>query len=240
MRYFTYFIMALLVISYVSSHSTADTIYPRLNVVAEDYYPLSYMDGGKVTGTLVDTIESITYTAGMPVTRDQIRILPWNEAYVSAQQIPDTLLLGVYRTPDRENLFKWIGPVESDPNVFFVKPGTKVVTKTFKDIKNLTIGVIAGDAHYQLLILYGIPPEQIVTTYDGADLINMVLNGNIDAFYYGEQAGRALASRVAGSPDAVKTGLKFGVSEIWFALSTTTPDSTVDALQDALNKKQGT
>lgn len=235
MRHRIFLVLIVLVISHPFPVAQADTIYPALDVVAEDYYPQTYMDNGKVSGTLVDIIESISYSAGMPVTRDQIRILPWSEAYISAQQIPGTLLLGVYRTPDREPLFKWIGPVETDPNVFFVKPGTDVVTKSFKDIKNLKIGVIAGDAHYQLLILYGIPSEQIFTTHNGADLIRMVLNGNIDTFYYGEQAGKALATRVTGSPDAIKAGLKFGVSETWFAMSTGTPDSTVNALQYALN-----
>jgi polar amino acid transport system substrate-binding protein len=216
---------------------SADTsIKPKLNVVAEEYYPLSYLDNGKVSGSLVDLVISISYTAGMPVTRSDIQILPWSQAYVAAEQIPDTLLLGIYRTPDRENLFRWIGPVETDPSVFFVKPGSTVPLKTITDIKKLKIGVIAGDAHYEMLRLYGIQPAQIITTSDGGDLIRMVLNGDIDTFYYGERAGRALAHKVTGSPDAIKTALKFGESEIWFAMSRTTADSTVTILQDILNK----
>ena len=113
--------VALIIISLAGTISADISIKPRLNVVAEDYYPLSYFDSGKVSGTLVDLIESITYTAGMPVSRNEIRIIPWNQAYITAQQIPDTLLLGIYRTPDRENLFRWIGPVAVDPSVFFEK-----------------------------------------------------------------------------------------------------------------------
>ena len=112
--------------------------------------------------------------------------------------------------------------------------------KTFTDIKKLKVGVIAGDDHYEMLRLYGIPPAQIFSTSDGTDLIRMVLNGNIDTFYYGEQAGRALSNKVTGSPDAVKTGLQFGESNIWFAMSRTTSDSTIETLQEAVNIKINT
>lgn len=240
MRYLVILILIIFTISQIGILSGEISLRPRLNVVTEDYYPLSYFDNGKVSGSLVDMIESISYTAGMPISRNDIRVIPWDQAYITAEQIPNTLLLGIYRTPDRENLFRWIGPVATDPSVFFVRPGSVMPIRTIDEIKKLKIGVIAGDAHYEMLRLYGIPPTHIISTSDGSEIIRMVLNGDIDTFYYGEQAGRALANKVTGSPDAIKTGLKYGESEIWFAMSRTTSDSTVTALQNVLNTKLGT
>jgi len=207
----------------------------KLDAVAEDYYPFSYLDGGKPAGTLIDLIESISYSADMPISRNEIRILPWDQAYTTAKQIPNTVLLGVYRTPSREKSFKWIGPIMTDANVFFIRPGANLPMKNIRDVQNLTVGVVAGDAHSELLNMYGFSQSNIVTSSDKSELVKMVLNGTIDTFYYGEGAGRSLAHAITGGADALEVGMKFGIIDIYFAVSISTSDSVVDALQNACN-----
>ncbi len=81
---------------------------PELDIVSADVPPLSFSVDGKPTGFCVEVVEEIQRRIA-----DQARIheMPWARAYGMAQGTTPLVLICPKRTPEREALFKWVGPL---------------------------------------------------------------------------------------------------------------------------------
>lgn len=81
---------------------------PHLVLLTENDPPLSFRYNGSVDGLMVNVVQEIQHRVG---NTDQIVIWPWARAYREAQSQPNVVLFSTVRTPEREKLFKWVGPV---------------------------------------------------------------------------------------------------------------------------------
>ena len=62
-------------------------------------------------GISVDLLEAVTERMGQTVSRKEVRVEPWADGYRAALEGNGTVLFSTARTPERENLFKWAGPI---------------------------------------------------------------------------------------------------------------------------------
>ena len=65
-----------------------------------------------------------------------LEVFPWARGYKMALNEPNTALYSTTRTPERETLFKWVGPLASNDWVMFGKKGTKIKLNNLEDAKN--------------------------------------------------------------------------------------------------------
>ena len=210
----------------------------ELTVIGENYPPFSFLADGKVTGSSVDLIEEISADAGIPVNRSDISLYPWAEVYNMTVNGSSTLLLAVYRTPDRESDLQWVGPVANDSSAVFVGSEAGISITTTDSLKTLKVGVVSGDAHYGMLTGYGVSENNIITAENVSSLIPMVQNGSIDALFYGEQAGKSAIKEVTGEEGTLPVAYRVDEQEVWFGLSPDTPVEIIEKLQASLDKKQ--
>jgi len=208
-----------------------------ITVVGEEYAPFSYLADGRACGQAVDLIENISVEAGVQIDQGAITLLPWDKAYNATKTGPKTLLLALYRTPARENDFRWVGPYANDSSAFFVNSASNIKITTPQDLKDLKVGIVSGDAHYGMLTKYGIPEPNIVTADNVSSLIRMVENGSIDAFFHGERAGQRAIAEMNIDPKAMPVAFRVNDEQVWFGLSPDTPEEIVVALQKALDKR---
>src|SRR4051812_8515778 len=82
---------------------------PRLRLLTEASPPLSMMEGNTVIGSATEKIREIMVRTGTDYSIEQ---LPWRRALTFSRQHPDVCLFSTTRTPDREHLFKWVGPTD--------------------------------------------------------------------------------------------------------------------------------
>ncbi len=208
-----------------------------LTVVGEEYAPFSYLVDGKASGQAVDLIEKISADTGTKINQGSITLLPWDKAYNTTKAGPRTLLLALYRTPERENDLKWLGPYANDSSAFFVNSASNIKLTSPDDLKDLKVGVVSGDAHYGMLTKYGIPEPSIVTADDISSLIQMVENGSIDAFFHGERAGQWAIADMKIDQKTISIALRVDEQQVWFGMSQDTSEETVAVLQKALDMR---
>src|ERR1041385_8131252 len=81
-----------------------------LTLTTEEYPPFNMTDPqtGRPTGVAVDKVVEMIHRANEPFT---ITSYPWARAYQMALKGDDTCVFSTSRTPERENLFTWIGPL---------------------------------------------------------------------------------------------------------------------------------
>ncbi|WP_158006870.1 transporter substrate-binding domain-containing protein [Piscirickettsia litoralis] len=96
--------------------------FAKLIIITEQYPPFNYKDTTKkagkkqqLTGIAVDILKQTYLNAGLKLNLNDIKILPWSRGYYLAQQAHLTnMLFSTARTKEREDLFKWVGPIVAD------------------------------------------------------------------------------------------------------------------------------
>lgn len=113
-----------------------------IQVFTEDSPPITYLYRGKVMGWASDVVREILKRLELP---DRILLLPWVEVYRMALINPNVALFTVTRTPARENLFHWIGPIGGQRSCLYARKGSGIKINRLEDAADVgEIGVISG------------------------------------------------------------------------------------------------
>lgn len=122
---------------------------PTLQIVTEHSPPASMLAAdGTVIGSGTEKVREMMKRAGVEY---RIELLPWKRAYTQALENPDTCIYSTTRTPERENLFKWIGPTDEGEWVLLGRADRQYGLKTLEDARRLRIGTYNGDARDEYL-----------------------------------------------------------------------------------------
>lgn len=93
-----------LLILILSSMATAE----QYQIVTEEWAPYNYQEQGQLTGMTTEVVRAI-----MAVTGDNfdIQLVPSLRATRALNLQPRTIMYSLFRTAERESLYKWVGPV---------------------------------------------------------------------------------------------------------------------------------
>jgi len=95
-----------------ASAATADD----LKLFTEEYPPLTFSRDGAATGLDTEVVEEIMRRLGITA---KIEVVPWARGYKLVLNAPNVGLFATTRTPEREKLFKWVGPISATTAHFY-------------------------------------------------------------------------------------------------------------------------
>jgi len=150
-----------------------------LTYYTEQLPPYNYIKNGTLKGVSVELLEAVTEKMGKKVSTEEIQLVPWTEGYQAALKGNNTVLFTTARTPEREQNFKWAGPIYSDRDVLFAKPDQGINISSPDDLKGYRIGVITDNAVTQQLLAIGVNESQIVSRNNVSAIISGLENGEI-------------------------------------------------------------
>ncbi len=125
----------------------------EITIVTEEWAPFNYQENGKVVGFSTELLKEIL--ARLKINAP-IKLYPWARSYHLALNNKNTLLYTVARTDERQNLFKWIGPIAPRKMYLFkMKNRNDIVIKSLTDAQSLVVGSVRDDAFTQFLLNNG-------------------------------------------------------------------------------------
>ena len=210
-----------------------------LKLLTEENPPLNYTEGKKLTGMATDVVQEMGKRAKMTL---DFEVMAWNKAYEKAQADKETCLYATARLPNRENAFKWVGPIAANKWGLFALGGFKQELKSLNDAKPFRIGGVARDAKTEFLKQWGV--TNIFEVEDdklnpGKLTLNRKETGKIDLWI----TSAASAKKVAAGAKVADVKLVYLVreEESFLACSPRTSADTLKALAAALDgmKKDG-
>jgi polar amino acid transport system substrate-binding protein len=148
---------------------------------------------------------------------------------------PNTVYLSISRLPQREQLFKWAGPIGPIRNVLLVRSDKNISITTPEDLKKYKIGVIIDTSSMLLLLDKGIKKEDLVLENESKPLIEMLQNGSIDAWARGDRAGIWEINDLGLNASDYKTAYTLGQMDYYYAFNKETSDSLVQSFQEAID-----
>jgi polar amino acid transport system substrate-binding protein len=217
----------------------ADT---SLVLLTENFPPYNMAKNGKnfaqdenINGIAVDIVREIFKRAD--ISYSLTLRFPWERIYKLALENPGYGVFVMARLPEREKLFKWVGPIGPDDWVMLAKPDSQISLDSLEQARRYKIGAYKGDAIAETLAKQGLKPIVVLRDQDNA---RKLVNGQIDLWATGDPAGRYLARQEGVSE--LKTVLRFNSAELYLALNKDVPDDVVARLQAALDtlRKEGT
>ena len=225
----------LLTAGCLSDREPAASKSVTLRYYTEQLPPYNYEENGTLQGISVDLLESVTEELGAKVPREEVRLVSWMEGYQAALTQPDTVLFSTVRTPEREQSFKWAGPIYTHRSVLFAKRDRGITLQSPADLAGYRIGVTAGDIAIQQLLELGVNQNQLVPESNVSALVAKLESGEIDLWACPETAGRYFAEQMTGNYYSYAVVYLLWTEEVYYAFSKDVPDSTVQAFQQALD-----
>jgi polar amino acid transport system substrate-binding protein len=106
-----------------------------LTYITEQFPPYNYQEDGKLQGISVDLLEKVWEKMDANQSRSVIQLLPWKEGIQETLDENGTVLFSTARLPQREELFKWAGPIGPIRNVLLAKKDRNVSIAAPEDLK---------------------------------------------------------------------------------------------------------
>ncbi len=201
-----------------------------LQLMTENDPPHNMLKNGKVIGLATEKLEEAFKRAGVT---QRIELMPWARAYRSALTRPDFCVFSTARTPQRESLFKWIGPVAAMDWVLYTRADMKKPQR-LEEVGNAPIGGYLLDVISVWLADRGYRVETA-----SSDMVNpkKLMLGRID--YWASSRPRATTllakENLAGH---IVPALTFGHTDLYLACHRSTSTKLVRKLNNALHRMQ--
>ncbi|MGA9099832.1 MAG: cache domain-containing protein [Methanotrichaceae archaeon] len=206
-----------------------------LTYITEQYPPFNFQENGKLQGISVDLLEKIWEKMGVNLNRSAIQLLPWTDGYEKTLKENNTVLFTAFRIPEREQLFKWVGPVATGRDALLAKSDKNINITSLQDLKKYKIGGLEDDIAVQRLLNDGVKKEDLVLEKTSAPIIEMLKNGSIDAWAYDDLAGLWLIQHSGANMSDYKVAYVLAQGEGYYVFNNKTPDSLVQSFQQALD-----
>jgi polar amino acid transport system substrate-binding protein len=204
-------------------------------LLTENFPPYNMATDGKnfaqesnIEGIAVEIVRQTFKRAGIGY--NMTLRFPWDRIYKLALEKPGYGVFVTARLPEREKLFKWVGPIGPDDWIMLARSDSPIELKTLEQARQYKIGAYKGDAIAEELARQGLNPITVLSDKDNA---RKLVDGQIDLWATGDPAGRYLARQEGVS--GLKTVLRFNQAELFLALNKETPDAVVAKLQKALD-----
>jgi len=210
----------------------------QLRIITENYPPYNFVDkNNNVTGQSTEIVQAILEKTG---TQANIEVMPLSQGLAIAEQDPGVVIYSLNRTPQREKLFKWVGPIGFYEQAFYAKKSSATAAlilfySKLEDAKKVEkIGVYKGDAGAQFLASQGFTNLDYSLT--DAEALKKLMDGTVQ-LWLGNKYGLAITAEQAGvNPDDLLMLPSVVIqADLYIAFSKDNRDSTVAAWQSALD-----
>ncbi|BAP42034.1 ABC transporter substrate-binding protein [Pseudomonas sp. LJDD11] len=217
--------------------SGSEAAVRKIVLLTENYPPYNmaldgknFAQGDNLDGIAVQVMRETFKRAG--VEYNLTLRFPWERVYKLALEKPGYAVFSTVRTPEREPLFKWVGPISTVQWVLLARGDSPIVSlSSLEQAKSYRVGAYKGDAVAEHLLLKGFDPVLMLRDQDNP---RRLVSGQIDLWATADPTGRWLARQ--DGITGLKSVLRFNRAELYLALNKDTPQPIVERLQKALDQ----
>ena len=219
----------------------------NLKWYTEEYPPFNFREKNKrrLSGISVEVLESVHKylkgkgQLGRKMVRKDYRLIPWKRAYMKAQRRGQkNVVFSTTRTEEREQKFKWFGPIAKNVNAIFAVKGAKKLNQKniVNELRRHGIASIRGDVAVDLVHDLGIAKSRITEVTKLEHAFGMVKKKRLRYFAYGALTSYYKMKTVGIKVDDFEVVYSLGEVELWYAVNKSVTDRTVSAYQKALER----
>ncbi len=202
-----------------------------LQLLTEENPPLNFSDGGQPKGLSVDVVQEIQRRVG---NTNSIEVQPWSRAYRTASTLPNVAIFIMARTPAREELFQWVGPVSASVASLYGKRGSGLHINNLEDAKLVDHILVVRDFYtHQLLQKLGFVNLELVSKPE--TMVKMTVNGRAPLMFASNVTLPDLLDKAGAKRSDVELLYTITSLQTYIGFSLGTPKDVVGSWQAALD-----
>ncbi len=101
-------------------------------LITEEWPPYNYEENGVVKGFATEVVRAIMQELQVDY---PIELYSGNRVHAMMEEETGLMVFVLFRTPEREHRFKWIGPIADGTVYLYKKKGNPLVIETVEDVK---------------------------------------------------------------------------------------------------------
>lgn len=206
----------------------------RISVVTEEWPPYNYIESGVVKGFSVEIVQAILKRLNEDI---QIQLFPSMRASYMLNTLPGTLFITMFRTPERETQYKWIGPLDNGAIYFYKRKDNPLQLSSLEDAKKVKV-ICSRHAGLVLNTLKAAGFNNLESSAtDGFSVYKKLILKRCDLGISDAPLGVKYLLKQMGYPtDAVvQTAVRVIDSPLYIACSKDIPDQVIALWQKALD-----
>ncbi|KOO13454.1 amino acid ABC transporter substrate-binding protein [Vibrio xuii] len=208
----------------------------ELTYLTEQYPPYNFEQDGSLQGIAVDLLQAVGKQSQSPITLPQIQLQPWPRAYRTTLIKPNTVLFSTTRTPLREHIFQWAGPISPTRIVVLAKRSRDIKINHAMALAQYRIGVIRDDVGEQLLLELGVPRDSMVESSVPDTLADQLTKERIDLWAYEENVAKWWIKKAGYDAEEYEVVYVLREGELYFAFNLEVDRTLILHFQNALNE----
>jgi polar amino acid transport system substrate-binding protein len=215
----------------ISENLIKPNTLPKITFYTEFYPPANYMENDKLVGISVDSLRLIWAEQG--ISEQPILLVPWARGYRNVLKTPNTALFTMSRTPAREDMFKWVGPLFNSVHVLMAKKTSGLKFDNFGDVLNYRVATVQGDISQISLQQIGFPESNMAKVTDLERAFVMMKLGRVDMMMVSIHGFQHLTKLL--NVDSSNFEQVWQVNQIgnYIAFNLQTPDKVIESYQKA-------
>lgn len=226
----------LLVVFYVPVLLAGAQSIDDLSFYTDDYPPYNFIEDNEVKGISIDLLLEIFRVSGSRSGIEDIQLVPWARGYLYALERENILLFAMTRTPERENLFHWVGPIASSNMVLIAKKAKNIQIDSLEDIRAYSLGAVRDDIGEVLLRRLLGPEVTINLTNRGINTALQLSVDRIDLWSYEENVAFWVLDEAGLNPGDYEIVYSIEEGSEWYAVSKSTNPLIAEQMQEALDR----
>ncbi len=207
----------------------------NITYYTENYPPFNYEENGNLYGVSIDILDQLFIKMNVNINRQKVVMSDWSAAYQTTLGSANTMLFSTVRNAERENLFKWVGPIAPQKDVLISLSNANVTINSTSDLINYKIGVIKDYSSIQLLVGFGISQDKLILAENVDDLYSKLQSGAVDCIAYSEIGHNLVISGMSLNQSDFKISFVMKVNELYYAFNINTSNDIITYFQNALN-----
>jgi polar amino acid transport system substrate-binding protein len=223
-------------ILFLGSSAVFAANFPELKIMTEDYAPFNFEKDGKVQGIAVDLMVEMLKKVGSSQTRDDIKLLPWARGLKDLGTKPNAVLFSTTRTKERENLYKWVCPINTLITEVIALKSKNIKITSNQDFGKYKVGCVLDDVGQDLIIAAGVPIEKLDRTSSYKTNVKKLNAGRLDLYVSSMESVRLYAEKIGVDPDKFESVYILDESYLCYAFNKAVSDDVINQLQKALDE----
>jgi polar amino acid transport system substrate-binding protein len=213
-----------------------------LTVYCEQNPPFSFRTEGETRGIYVKIVRQTLERMSRKSEVGEFVVAPWARGFAETQRNNNTLLFSVVRSPDREDLFQWAGPIGPFQPVIMARKDSNLDFSNTAKRNSFSYVVTKYSVSENLLTAAGVTPRQIARANSTGSAAGMLARGRVDGWVRDKTVALSALKEYARSDLQFKIAHAFDITYRYVAFSKNTDADFVQEFDRALTlvlKEQG-
>lgn len=208
----------------------------ELKIYTEEMPPYNYMHNGTVLGISTRFFQEIMKEHKTPIKNSQITLGTWQVGYEAVLHDTNSMIYSAARFEKREDLFKWVGPIDTLIVGVIAKKSRKIKIDSPEDFNRYTIGVLHKSAAEQLLKNLGVKDEHLDRFSNIHSQLKKLAFDRLDMVAFGYEGMRFVQKDLGIDPNEYELIYTLKKADLYFAFNKESDEKYIKELNEIAAK----